>query len=404
MEDRFDKEEVVEMGRNIRDKSAARIAELYKQNGNDTDEETVRQQIETKYLGKIKFIINGQEVEKHIFGIRREGYPEIRIYDENFDFIGIKMGVDEDIILSETLTETLLEFTGEKQQNIRKTLKEKDWEKAKALEQMEEEQKQVQKDKEEQISNDLSQSIGKDGLKISSYRRIVDNVFPHEFPETCSGAKEVGMARLEDGTFMLVADYGNGFEMAKGTEPARPTMEQVYDIDRGEQTLEKKSPHAIMKVSGNGNRSETKELTVTFGSYGYIEMQVVDRTPDNTRVGRDVREQGEGIKEEKTLSERQLEAEQGVDAARNIADLVSGQENEENNLMKKQIVESVLQSHEEELEGLYGEGPEQEAAIRRYIEEAVTRRGIIIPEDIQRFVEDSLEADYAMNNRGRQHP
>ena len=154
------------------------------------------------------------------------------------------------------------------------------------------------------MSSELSANLGEENdLKITTYRRITDRVFPEQFPETCDGAQEIGMAYSEEmKAFVLVADYGNGFEIARGTEPAKATMEKIYDIDKEKQTVERESPHALMKITGNGKATQTTELAIEIGQYGYIETKKVERTQNNTRIGTDVAEEGE----ERTLQEKGL--------------------------------------------------------------------------------------------------
>lgn len=401
----IDKEKIIEEMRHLRDTRQARIAELNK--AQKTQEGVMLSEIilhEVKYLGKMEFIVEGREepVQKDVYMIVEEvdGLVQYKYYDEDMQLLGMQRAIDTQIILSKDVVNT--KKTAE-QSKIAKSLEEKDKEKARTLEELEEEHKDEQKAKEAKVSQELSTNLGENkDLRITSYRRIVDKVFTREFPETCGGAQEIGMAYSEEmKAFVLVADYGNGFEIARGTEPAKATMEKYYDIDKEKGTVENESPHALMKMTGNNNPTQTTELAVEIGQYGYIETKVVRRTPNNIRVGEDVAEQGEErTSQEKTLAERDDEKNAGVDWARNKADLVAGRENSENEYMKQEIVDSIMQSHEEELESLYGDLQNQEAAIRRYIDKAVQNANIT-QEDIVQFVEANLEADYGAFFRDR---
>lgn len=372
---------------------------LADQGETQVDEQNLNEAIAVKYLGKMEFVNEqGELTEKDVFIMVEEhsGQFQIRYYDEDQKLLGIQRTLDEDIIPSG-------EMLGKLPEDM-KNIEKEDIEEAKTLEELEEEQKQEeeQKPKEEKIAEDLSEKMEKPELEVSSYIKIMDNSFLQEYPETCEGSKEIGIATLSDGTTMLISDYGNGFEMARGTEPAKPTSEEVYDIDRQQQTVERKSPNARINITGNGYKPNSKFLSLTYDESGAPKIQSVDVAPDNTMVGRDIRTQGDDASKEKSSDEYQLEREQGEEAATNISDLVSGEHNEDNDEMKQQMVEEVLQSHREELESLYGDEVEQEAAVRRYIEEATTRRGIIVPEEIQQFVEGNIEEDYEMTIlRGR---
>lgn len=399
-----DKEKIIEEMRTLRDLKQEKIFEFNEaqetENGVHELTMTLR---EVKYLGKMEFTVVGREelVEKDVYMVVEEvdGQFQFKYYDEDMQLLGIQRAIDEDIILSIDSSSK----TPEEQKKLAAKLQEKDKKEARTLEQLEQEHQEEQKAKENKISEDLSVNSGENkDLKITTYRRITDKVFPREFPEICSGAKEIGMAYSEEmKAFILVADYGNGFEIARGTEPARMTMEKVYDIDREKQSVERESPHALMKLTGNGSKTQTKEIAIEIGQYGYIETKTVDRAPDNTRTARDVAEEGE-IREhqETSLQEQQAIRADGVDASQNRADLVTGEENSHNENMKQQIIDSIMQSHEEKLENLYGDLPSQDAAIRRYIEKAV-KEANITEDNIQQFVEANLEADYGAFFRDR---
>ena len=403
----FDKEKAIEEMRTLRDSIQNKI-DSYEAQQEKEGEPSVKISLhEIRYWNKMKFAVEGKEelVEKNVYRVLKEidGQFQFEYYDEDMQLIGIQKARNIDGAITEVDEEMILLMdTKGKSKEMEEALTQKD-EESKTLEELEQEHQEEQKAKEDKISEDLSVNSGENkDLKITTYRRITDKVFPREFPETCSGAKEIGMAYSEEmKAFILVADYGNGFEIARGTEPARMTTEQVYDIDREKQSVERESPHALMKITGNGNTSQTKEIAIEIGQYGYIETKTVDRAPDNTRTARDVAEEGEIREEQETsLQEQEAIRAQGVDASQNRADLVTGEENSHNENMKQHIIDSIMQSHKEELENLYGDLPSQEAAIRRYIEKAV-KEANITEDNIQQFVEANLEADYGAFFRDR---
>lgn len=407
----FDTEKAIEEMRTLRDSIQDKI-DNYESEQEQKGEPSVRINLhEIRYWNKMKFAVEGKEelVEKYVYRVLKEinGQFQFEYYDEDMQLLGIKKAKNIDGVITELDEEMTLFMdvkgkSKEEKEQIEEALSKKD-EYSKTLEKMEKEHQDEQKVKEDKVSEDLSANLGENkDLNITTYRRITDKVFPREFPETCSGAKEIGMAYSEKmKAFILVADYGNGFEIARGTEPARMTMEKVYDIDREKQSVERESPHALMKVNGNGNKTQTKEIAIEIGQYGYIETKTVDRAPDNTRTARDIAEEGEVREEQETkLAEQDAIKADGVDAPQNRADLLTGEKNSENESMKQQIIDSVMKSHEEELESLYGDLHSQESAIRRYIERAV-KNANIMQEDIKEFVEANLEADYGAFFRDR---
>lgn len=321
----LDKEKIIEEMRSLRDTRQEKIDELNK--AKEGNEITLT---EIKYLGKMEFSVEGREelVEKDVYMIIEQvnGEFQYKYYDEDMNFLGMQIAEDLKVILSKYIVNNK---SAEEQKEMSKMLSEKDKEAAKSLEQMEEKHKDEQKAKEAKVSQELSTNLGgnKD-LRITSYRRIVDKVFPREFPETCGGAQEIGMAYSEEmKAFVLVADYGNGFEIARGTEPAKATMEKYYDIDKEKGTIERESPHALMKITGNGKATQTTELAIEIGQYGYIETKKVERTQKNNRIGKDVAEQGEKrTSQENSLRQQQAESAAGTDKARNIEAVLEGRQ------------------------------------------------------------------------------
>ena len=348
------------------------------------DKEQLSKSIEIKYLGKIELVGEyGEKIERDWYAAIEQvnGEFQITYYDENQQFLGIQQGIDEKIIPSQSL---MWERPGE--MNIKK----EDIENAKTQENLEQEQKE----EEAEVSKDLAKNMDDPGLELKSYRGIIDSVFRRELPETCQGAKKIGMATLADDRYVLVADYGNGFEIAKGTEPARTSSEQVYNEDRTTETGETKSLHAIMKVSGNGKEQGTREIGIEIGENGYPETKVIDRAHDNTRRARDVVDDGEGIggKEQKTLDEQADDAAMGEhvgDIDKMITDFV---EHNKNSFVVEQMVNHILESCQEVLDDLYRKD-EQEAAVRRAIKNTVINRGKMTPDDIEKSVATELEYD-----------
>lgn len=348
------------------------------------DEENLSESIEIKYLGKIELVGEyGEKIERDWYAAIEQvnGEFQITYYDENQQFLGIQKGIDGEIIPTQSLM-----WERPDEMNIKK----EDIENAKNKEELEQEQKE----EEVEVSKDLAENMDDPGLELKSYRGIVDPVFMRELPETCQGARKIGMATLKDGSYVLVADYGKGFEMARGTEPARPSSEQVYNEDRTTEKGETKSLHAIMKVSGNGKGQGTREIGIEIGANGYPETKVIDRAPDNTRRARDVVDEGEGIggKEQKNSDEQADDAAMGEhvgDIEKMITDFV---EHDKSSFIVEQMVGRILESCQEVLNDLYRTN-EQEAAVKRTIKNVVRNRGCLTPDDIEKYVATELEYD-----------
>jgi hypothetical protein len=388
-------QEIMEKMRMIRDK---REREIFETNQEDNKEISVE---EVRYIGKMEFMeeIDGAKkmVEKDIFMLREinDGVEYLKMYDEDMNLLGVEIPETNQTLATEKALEKDSKMA-EKLKNMNR--------KGRTLEELEKENNK--KDKNKEISEDLSPD-GED-LQITYYRPIIDKTFKSEFAETCQGAREIGMAYSEKlKSYILVAKYQDKFEIAKGTEPAKATMKQVYSIDREKQEINKESPKAIMPISGNGYKNGTKELSVTIGQYGYIETQVVDVSRENVRIGKDIQEQGESTKQEKTTKEKEQEKAWGTENTENEVDLIEDENNPDVDKMKQRIIDNIIEKYEDDLNSLYrGNEEEIQESIQRRIQKAVDK-GKITEEEIQKSVELDIEEDINFDRgdmRGRPDP
>lgn len=331
--------------------------------------------------------IDGEKkmIEKDVFILTEKDndMEYLKTYDEDMNLLGVEIPATNQTLATEK--------SRAQDPNIVDKLKMMG-KNGKTLEELERENENREMDKKEQIENDLS-TDGQD-LEITYFRKIIDKDFMKEFPETCHGAEEIGMAYSETlKSYILVAKYGDKFEIAKGTEPAKATMKQVYSIDRSNEKINQESPNAIMPIMGNGYRNGTKELSITIGQYGYIETQVVDVSRENVRVGKDIREQGEGRTQEKTAEEKEQAKSWGSEKTENEVNLIENENGPDVDKMRQRIIDNMLEQYGEELESLY-RGNEKEIllSLQRRIEKAV-RNGNITEEDIQNNVKNDIEED-----------
>lgn len=376
-------ENIIEKMRMIRDK---REKEIFETNQKENRKISVEQ---VRYLGRMEFMeeIDGEKkmIEKYVFMLteKNDDMEYLKTYDEDMNLLGVEIPATNQTLATEK--------SRAQDSNIVDKIK-RMGKNGKTLEELEKENENKEKDKKEQIENDLS--VDGQDLEITYYRKITDKDFIKEFPETCHGAEEIGMAYSETlKSYILVAKYQDKFEIAKGTEPAKATMKQVYSIDRSNEEINQESPNAIMPIMGNGYKNGTKELSITIGQYGYIETQVVDVSRENIRVGKDIREQGEGRKQEKTSEEKEQEKSWGSEKTENEVDLIENENGPDVEKMRQRIIGNVLEQYGEELNSLY-RGNEEEIllSLQRRIEKAV-RNGNITEKDIQKAVENDIEED-----------
>ena len=94
------------------------------------------------------------------------------------------------------------------------------------------------------------------------------------------------------GKFVMIEKVQDGekskWQLNEKVEPSQPTRRKIISIDEKGENIEKEVPYALMKT----NRSD-KEIAVTYGQYGTVNIQTVDVLPCQERVARQVREQGE---------------------------------------------------------------------------------------------------------------
>ena len=379
----MEEQDIIEKMRRIRD---YREKQIFETNQEENKEISVEQ---VQYLGRMEFMeeIDGEKrmVEKDVFMITEinGGREYLKTYDEDMNLLRVEIPEANQTLATEK--------SRSRDADILEKLKKLD-KNGKTLEELEEKNKNEEENKKEEISEDLS-TDGQD-LKITYYRKIIDKTFMNEFPETCQGAEEIGMAYSETlKSYILVAKYQDKFEIAKGTEPAKATMKQVYNMDRENKEMTQESPHAIMPITGNGYKNGTKELSVTIGQYGYIETQVVDVSRENVRIGKDVREQGESKKEEKTEEEKSQEKSWGTENTENEVDLIEEENNPDVDKMKQRIIDNVLEKYGEELNSLYRSNEEEIiASLNRRIQKAINN-GRLEEKDIQKAVEKDIEDD-----------
>ena len=181
----------------------------------------------------------------------------------------------------------------------------------------EEIQKNLEKSKEQEegtkIEEQIEQDLGQEeqDLNISYYRQITDRNFNEQIGMNLNGYKEIGMAySKEQNSFIMIGKNSDGkFEKIDGFEKAKPTYKTVMGIDKNGEKVENRVPHALMKTS-----NEKKELSITIGQYGYIEVGTVDRLPSAVRVERQVGEKGEGEKGRTDMQLNKAIREGGVNA------------------------------------------------------------------------------------------
>ena len=192
----------------------------------------------------------------------------------------------------------LAKYLGE-ELDIEELMKSNDLEKGR-LKGVSEKISKVEKDEQTNDKGDESQEIDQDlkeqgqDLGLINVREIKDiQNIKERMPEAFENSDEHAQGYSQTlGKFVMVEKVKDGkkskWQLNEKVEPSQPTRRKIISIDEKGENIEKEVPYALMKT----NRSD-KEIAVTYGQYGTVNIQTVDVLPCQERVARQVREQGE---------------------------------------------------------------------------------------------------------------
>ena len=154
------------------------------------------------------------------------------------------------------------------------------------------EQNNSKEEKTQEIDEDL-QEQGQD-LGLINVRELKDiQNIKERMPEVFGDSDEHAQGYSQKlGRFVMLERVSNGgksqWQLNEKVQPSQPTRRKIISIDEKGENIEKEVPHALMKT----NRSD-KEIAVSYGPYGTVNIETVDVLPCQERVARQVREQGE---------------------------------------------------------------------------------------------------------------
>ena len=192
----------------------------------------------------------------------------------------------------------LAKYLGE-ELDIEELMKSNDLEKGR-LKGVSEKISKVEKDEQTNDKEDESQEIDQDlkeqgqDLGLINVREIKDiQNIKERMPEAFGNSDEHAQGYSQTlGKFVMLEKVQDGgkskWQLNEKIQPSQPTRRKIISIDEKGENIEKEVPYALMKT----NRSD-KEIAVTYGQYGTVNIQTVDVLPCQERVARQVREQGE---------------------------------------------------------------------------------------------------------------
>lgn len=188
-------------------------------------------------------------------------------------------------------------------------------EKANSKEVKKEIEDETQEDSETQEVEESLEEQGED-LEISKYRKIKDTRVAERMPDVFeNGAEENGIAFSNKlNRYVMISKENGQYQVNDNVEPAKMTWKSVISIDPSGKGVERKVPHALMKT----NRDD-KEIAVTIGQYGEIDIETVDVLPCQERIAREVRSDGEGLDKQETREIRNQFEQEGKEYKHDIA-------------------------------------------------------------------------------------
>lgn len=282
--------------------------------------------VSTKYYSKFVVNVNGMDVELKDVFITAEKDDKGQM---SYHFRWIKENENGEKTIEERLTinsdgkilpnSDLAKYLGE-ELNIEEVMNENDQEKdrlkgvSKKIEPKENEKKMKKQENEKQEENDETQEIAED-LELINIRKIKDPNVKQRMPEVFGEAEEHAQAYSKKlGKYVMLENKDGKWQINDKVEPAKPTMRSIISIDEQGEKIEREVPHALMKTN-----SDDKEIAVTYGQYGEINIETVDVLPCQERIARGVREQGETSKGEESAELRRQFETSGKEYTHNLA-------------------------------------------------------------------------------------
>lgn len=280
-----------------------------------------------------------------------------------------------------------------KQEEMEKALdgEEKDKQRDKKEEQDEEQNEETQ-----EIEEDLEEQ-GED-LRISKYRKIKDTHLAERMPDVFGDGTEYGVAFSNKlNRFVIISKVNGQYQINENVEPARMTWKSIISIDPNGESVERKVPHALMKT----NRDD-REIAVTIGQYGEVDIETVDVLPCQERIAREVRSDGEGAEKQESLEMRNEFKQQGKEYKHDLAHRVEDIEQAQKDANQTVDYDITPDDYIPNTEITWGElmedtGESLPKLIERYKKEMANEG------TDSKDVVDTIEQDYGNVNRQHQH-
>ena len=168
----------------------------------------------------------------------------------------------------------------------------------------EEEKQQNGEEQEDEQTQEIEEDLEEQGqdLDIGKYREIKDNQLAKRIPEAFKQGEENGVAFSHKlNKFVIISKVNGQYQINEKIQPSKPTWKTIISIDENGEKIERKVPNSLMKIENN----KDKEIALTIGQYGDIDIETVQVLPCQERIARGVRMQGEGMEKEESYQLRQ---------------------------------------------------------------------------------------------------
>ena len=232
---------------------------------------------------------NGEQVIEENIVIDADG--KVFVADELGDYLGnTEIDIDE-LIMENDKEQGRLKGISErgKSEEIKKALM------GKAKDGKENEEAKDDEERAEDVEQDL-EAQGEE-LGIVSYRKIKDPTVAERMPEVFGQGEEDGIAYSNKlNRFVMITKQDGMYKVNDNLETEETAWKSIISIDENGEKIERKVPHSLMQVKNN----DDKEIAVTIGQYGEIDIETVDVLPCEERIARGVRTQGEGRDKEES--------------------------------------------------------------------------------------------------------
>lgn len=330
---------------------------------------------------------NGEQSIEENLAIDENG--EIYVSKGLKDYLGdVQIDIEELMAENDDVKKGRLKGVSEKAEpeEMKKPLK--GTTKSKEGEEQDEETEEIEEDLEEQ---------GED-LRISKYRKIKDTHLDERMPDVFGNGAENGVAFSNKlNRFVIISKVNGKYQINENVEPARMTWKSIISIDPNGESVERKVPHALMKT----NRSD-KEIAVTIGQYGEVDIETVDVLPCQERIAREVRSDGEGADKQESLEIRNEFKQEGKEYKHDIAHQVQDIEQAQKDANQTVDYDITPDDYIPNTEITWGElmedtGESLPKLIERYNREMANEGAD------SKDVVNTIEQDYGNVNRQHQH-